>query len=161
MLPIGRTTHTLTVSSHMKKLVTNHDIEKNQEYLNLVTSKFFPTISSRKKRNEIFQTAKFLMLYNQELRISEVREGPDFIIEAGKGYIGLEHQQILHEESKEIEGFFDNICSKVEEKFSQESSIPPFLANVYFHPNQKPKINQKSELVDFLYQYISKYMITV
>lgn len=115
-----------------------------------------------KKRNEVFHVGKFLMIYQNNFKIKELLEGPDFIISNNQEEVGLEHQIVIHEESRETEGFYANICSLAEEKlrtnFSKE--LPLFLATIYFNPIKNRKQNQKKFLVDETIRIIEHYLRT-
>jgi hypothetical protein len=68
----------------------------------------------KQKILELCQIGKLLATYFNDFEITEVTEKPDFIISNGKTRLGIEHQLILDTKARRDEGFYENICEKVE-----------------------------------------------
>ncbi|MBN8666137.1 MAG: hypothetical protein J0M30_01455 [Chitinophagales bacterium] len=97
----------------------------------------------KQKILKLCHIGKLLATYYSDFNIIEVREKPDFLISNGQTAIGLEHEVILDSKSKEKEGFYENICQKVEAKLKEESDLPNFLVNLYLKENISLKLQDK------------------
>ena len=109
---------------------------------------------------ELCQIGKLLGTYFNEFNIINVTEKPDFIISNGKETIGLEHEHILDFKSKSEEGFYENICEKVELNLQQEASMPNFLFTLFLKRNLNFKINDKNKIISELTELIKTYIFT-
>lgn len=104
---------------------------------------------------ELCQTQKFLETIDSEAYVEQLYESPDFIINYKGKRIGLEHEILLDSKQKSIEGFFEGLCLKVEERFYNEKYPDTFLAGVYFNKDFIFSNNNKSKYLDQIYYKIS------
>lgn len=89
----------------------------------------------KQKILELCQIGKLLGTFFNEYEIINVTEKPDFIISNKKQNIGVEHELILDAKYKAEEGFYENICEKVETNLKNDSTLPNFLVNLYLKDN--------------------------
>ena len=108
--------------------------------------------ADRKKIIEVCHIGKFLLLY-EDYCIERVQEKPDAIIKNHSELIGLEHEVIVDQSLKNIEGYFENIARQVEKLFIQCKYID-FLSNIYFNTSYPVKTKEKSEHVHLTYKII-------
>ena len=123
----------------MEKIINTKSILDNRDNLSrLIDYHLGPLLKDqRKNRNKILEichAGKFLMLVDQELKIFEVSEKPDFIITDGQNLMGLEHQIIVDPKEKEKEGFYRNIFDQAELELRRDKDLPNFLANCVSFP---------------------------
>jgi len=100
------------------------------------------------------------MFFENHYKIESVFEEPDFIICSEKQRIGLEHQILIDNQSKEKEGFLENIIKLAEKELRQMRNMPNFFANIYLNPSFYGKINEKQKLVKSVVQIIRTYFQT-
>lgn len=115
---------------------------------------------NQQKILEICHVGKFLMFFENDFEISNVSEQPDFILSNGSELIGLEHQILLDNKSKEREGFFKNIFEIAELELKKDKSLPNFLANCYIMPYANFKLAEKEEIVATIVRVVKKYVLT-
>lgn len=114
----------------------------------------------KQKILELCHIGKLLASYYADFDIIEVREKPDFLISNGETTIGLEHEVILDSKSKEKEGFYENICEKVEAKLKEESDLPNFLVNLYLKENISLKIQDKNFIIEKFSEIVKHIVLT-
>jgi predicted transcriptional regulator len=109
---------------------------------------------------ELCHVGKMLATYFNDYEISEVMEKPDFIISNGHHKIGLEHEQILCGELKSSEGYYENICKKVQQLLEQDENLPNFLVNVYIKKNVTTRIKDKGRIIETIHSIIKDFVNT-
>lgn len=114
---------------------------------------------NRQKILEVCHIGKFLMLFGNNLIIDQLSEKPDFILSDGNERIGLEHQIIIDKETKEKEGFFENLFTLAENELNSDPEVPNFLANCFLHSNQNYKLNQKSQMISLIKTVVKEYIL--
>ena len=136
----------------MKEIQNQKSILENQDTLQGIIGDFVDRLNSspsknRKKIRELCHVGKFLMLLGNEYRIDQLFETPDFIINNNGNLIGLEHQNVIDQKSKEREGFFENIFSIAESELQVDSELPNFLANCYLNDDLTFQLADKARLI--------------
>lgn len=135
----------------MKQLILNKEYSTVENYERLIDNSMSEVeIDSPKNRHKILEichVGKFLMFFENQFKIEKLREEPDFIIANENIRIGLEHQMILDKKSKEIEGFFENLCKLAENELRKDKNLSNFLANIYIQPHFNLKIKDKQKLI--------------
>src|SRR5512145_1175034 len=86
-------------------------------------------------QKEIHQVAQFLCLYNPKIEIIEKPKYPDFIIKYGKRLIGLEHERLVNESIKSLEGSIENLIKSVEIEFRRKFPNEKKLVTIYVKDN--------------------------
>ncbi len=114
----------------------------------------------KQKILEICQIGKLLGTFFNEFEIVNVTEKPDFIISNGNKKIGVEHELILDPKYKAEEGFYENICEKVEMNLKNDSSLPNFLVNLYLKDNLTFKIKDKNNLIEKFTELVKEFVLT-
>ena len=76
--------------------------------------------NKNKKEIEIVQCGKFLSIINDGFVIKAVREEPDFIIENKSDLIGLEMVRVNDSSIMQIEGSWEKVNKRVQEKYQQQ-----------------------------------------
>ncbi|WP_373060481.1 hypothetical protein [Zunongwangia sp. H14] len=147
----------------MKILDNNKSFSENLKYLGELINPFLEDlltdrIKYQQKILELCHTGKFLMLLNQDVEILELREQPDFLLNQKNRKIGLEHEVILNQSSKNKEGFFEELFLKAEQEIINENQLPNFLANCYLKPYLSFQTNQKRELIDIIKEVVENYI---
>lgn len=122
--------------------------EKIRPWLNWLEEEKDP--NKAKKQVELCHIGKLLVTYFNEFTIKEMRESPDFVITNGEIEIGLEHEIVVEKDSKEKEGFFENICKLVEAEIAKNTSLRNFAINLYFKNGIIGKLNSKQEILKIL-----------
>lgn len=117
-------------------------------WIEFMKEKNFPDIE--KKQIEVCQIGKLLASYFTDFSIKELRESPDFVISDGKIDIGLEHQILIETNSKQKEGFFENICSHLEKRIETTTKLGNFALNLYFNKGLNIQHRQKEEIISTL-----------
>ncbi len=148
----------------MKKITNDKSINENQKYLGLLIDDFLVELKNDSKKNEqkileLCQVGKFLMFFENDCIIEKLCEEPDFILKNKHTRIGLEHQQVIDQDSKAKEGFFENICAHAESKLRQDKDLPNFLANIYFEPHLSRKISDKNKYINEIYRIVKHYIL--
>jgi len=116
--------------------------------------------NDKQKILELCHIGKLLATYYADFDIIEVREKPDFLISNGQITIGLEHEVILDSKSKEKEGFYENICEKVEAILREESDLPNFLVNLYLKENISLKLQDKNFIFEKFSDIVRQIVLT-
>ncbi len=144
-----------------------HDIEFNETHsrLGLKINSHLNGLDKGKKDDkqkilELCQIGKLLATYFNDFEITQVTEKPDFIISNGQTQFGLEHELILDSKNKSQEGFYENICEKVEVNLENDPSIPNILVNLYLKDNLSFKINDKTDLITRLTELVKHFILT-
>jgi hypothetical protein len=112
----------------------------------------------QKKITEVCHVGKFLMLLGEQNTIVCISETPDFIVSVNGEQIGLEHQIVIDQVSKEREGFIENIFSIAEAELSAEDGLPNFLANCYLPQNFTYQLSDKARLIDEIKNVVRHYI---
>jgi hypothetical protein len=115
-------------------------------------------IRNQKKIIELCHVGKFLMLLGDQNNIVRLSEAPDFIVNVNGGQIGLEHQIVIDPESKEREGFIENIFSNAEGDLAAEDGMPNFLANCYLIQNLTFRLSDKTRLIEEVKSVVRHYV---
>lgn len=113
----------------------------------------------KQKILELCQIGKLLGTFFNDYKIIDVTEKPDFIISNGKQNVGLEHQLILDFKYKEEEGFYENICEKVEINLNNDPSFPNCLVNLYLKDNLSFKNKDKNELIKKFTNIVKEFVL--
>jgi hypothetical protein len=136
----------------MRQLALNKEYSSIENYHKLIDDSInkldHDSYKNRQKILEVCHVGKFLMFFENKFQIEKLFEEPDFIITNGKHRIGLEHQILIDEKSKETEGFFENLCKHAERELRKDDKLPNFLANIYVNPYFMGKINEKQKLIN-------------
>jgi len=149
----------------MKSIELKNSVSLNLNLLgDLINSHVEPLLLDRKKNqqkiSELCHVGKFLMFFENEIRIDKVSEKPDFILISSDGKkIGLEHQIIIEPKAKEIEGFYQNIFAIAELEIKADPELPNFLANCFLHPHLNFKLRQKDQLVSMVKEVVKDYVL--
>lgn len=122
--------------------------EKIRPWLDIMQKENHPDIA--KKQIELCQIGKLLATYFNEYSIKELRESPDFVISNGTDNIGLEHQIIIENNTKQKEGFFENLCARVENEIATTTDLGNFAINLYFNKGIESQISKKNEIISVL-----------
>lgn len=115
---------------------------------------------NQKKIIEVCHVGKFLMLLGKSNSISRLTETPDFIVSADGELVGLEHQIVIDAETKEREGFIENIFSIAEDALASECELPNFLANCYLRADFSYRLSDKTRLIDEVKTVVRHYIKT-
>ncbi|WP_264510472.1 hypothetical protein [Flavobacterium sp. N1719] len=141
-----------------KVLKSNRTITEDKKLLGRLINNHLKMFPDKKKTLEICHTGKFLLFF-ENMVIHQVTEKPDFILFDGTYKIGLEHQIIVDFESKEREGFFENIFELVEKDLNDDVELLNFLAGCYIVPFVNFKLKDKEYLVETIKKVIKEYVI--
>jgi hypothetical protein len=114
----------------------------------------------KQKILELCQIGKLLATYYSDFEIIEIREKPDFIISDGHTTIGLEHETILDPDFKSKEGFYENICEKVEARLKDDSDLPNFHVNLYLKRDISLKILDKNPIIQKFTDIVKRIVLT-
>lgn len=149
----------------MKIIENNKSVLENKNtFGELINSHLKPLLTDRRKNQqkilEICHVGKFLMFFENNFEISKVTEEPDFILTNGTELVGLEHQILVDNKSKEREGFFKNIFDLAELELKKDNSLPNFLANCNIKPYTNFKLSEKEELISTIVRVVKKYVLT-
>ncbi len=110
---------------------------------------------SHKDRLELAHLAKFIVSFDESIKIIEKRESPDFIIEYKGNFIGLEIERIFNLEEvaniKSKEAVFNKAALEFEKKYS-DSKV---LANFWVTDGYEFTGKEIQEIAEFTYQTIS------
>lgn len=148
----------------MKIIELKNSVHMNLNLLgDLINSHLEPLLLDRRKNKqkilELCHVGKFLMFFENGIRIEKLSEKPDFILEGNHGRIGLEHQIVIEPKSKEKEGFFENIFSVAELEIQSDPELPNFLANCFLHPHLNFKLSQKDNLIAMVKEIVKDYVL--
>lgn len=112
-----------------------------------------------KKILELCHLGKFMIHFDNKIRLLKIYEQPDFIIELANQEIGIEHEIIVNANYKNREGFFENLFRKIEVDFQKDPSMPNFLANCFIKNEATFNINQKSEIINTIKDCIQESLL--
>ncbi|MCK4406667.1 MAG: hypothetical protein KAT33_02790 [Bacteroidales bacterium] len=148
----------------MKKITNRKSISENWDYLGALVDDVLSELKddsykNRKKILEVCHVGKLLMFFENNLKIEKLREEPDFIITDKQSRIGLEHQIVVDQQSKEKEGFVGNLFLLAEKELKKDKDLPNFLANIYIHPYFSGKVNDKKWLVNEICRIVKHYIL--
>ncbi len=144
----------------MRQIVNKSDVSENQISLEGLINEPIKTLDksdkdSNKKELEICHVGKFLMLLNSGFKIDEIREQPDFIIKSSDNTkIGLEHEVLIDQNHKKVEGSFSDIVKTAEGIFRERYPEIKILANIYVNVNKKISKKDKHHYVETLFSII-------
>jgi hypothetical protein len=149
----------------MKEISSNLDFNKTHEKLGKKINAHLVNLDRTKKDDkqkilELCQVGKLLATYFDDYEIIELREEPDFLISNGPKSIGLEHQMVIDFKSKQEEGFYENICEKVEQNLASDNSIPNSLVNLFLHNTLSFKVSDKSRLIRELTNIVKTFILS-
>ena len=149
----------------MRQLQQDIDFNETHSRLGLKINSHLNGLDKTKKEDkqkilELCQIGKLLATYFNDFEITRVTEKPDFVISNGQTQFGLEHELILDTKSKSEEGFYENICEKVEGNLTNDPSIPNCLVNLYLKENLSYKINDKNNLIAQLTEIVKQFILT-
>jgi len=99
------------------------------------------------------------MFFENNLKIEKLREEPDFVIADKQSRIGLEHLTVVEQQSKEKEGFIENLFLLAEKELRKDKDMPNFLANIYIHPCFSAKVKDKKWLIDEIYRLVKHFVL--
>jgi len=149
----------------MRQLQHNIGFEETNNRLGLKINSHLNGLDKSKKDDkqkilELCQIGKLLATYFNDFEIIQVTEKPDFVISNGQAKFGLEHELILDTKAKSEEGFYENICEKVEVNLRNDPSIPSVLVNLYLKKKLSFKINDKTHLIRRLTELVKNFILT-
>lgn len=148
----------------MRAIKNQNSISENLETLDSIIGAHIAGLNSnqiknRKKIIEVCHVGKFLMLLGTGERIEKLSEKPDFIISQNGDLIGLEHQIIIDQESKEREGFFENLFVIAESELQSGHDLPNFHANCYLKDNVSFRIAEKPQLIQEIKSVVTHFVL--
>jgi polyhydroxyalkanoate synthesis regulator phasin len=149
----------------MRQLLNDIQFYETHNRLGLKINSHLQGLDKSKKDDnqkilELCQIGKLLATYFNDFEITRVTEKPDFIISNGQEHYGLEHELILDTKAKSQEGFYENICKKVEASLENDPSVPNVLVNLYLKDNLCFKINDKNSLIEKLTELVKQFVLT-
>jgi len=149
----------------MKQLFTNVGFAQLREGIGRKINKHLISLDRTKKRDkqkilELCHVGKFMCSYFDDFEIVRVSERPDFLISNAHLTIGLEHQLILDQKTKEREGFYDDVFEKVEQKLIQDDTLPNFLINIILKQDVDRTSRNKSFIVETIAEIIRRFIRT-
>lgn len=141
----------------------NKSIINNYNLLSNLINPFISELKINQSKNqqkilEVCNVGKFLIFFENQIQIDSLSEKPDFILNFNNEKIGLEHQIVIDSKSKEKEGFYKNIFSKVESELRKDESLPNFLINCFIKPDLNHKLEQKREIELIIKDVIKEYL---
>ena len=149
----------------MKIIENNKSISENKKLFDNLIDSHLKILMPEKEKNsqkilELCHVGKFLMFFNNKIKIDKLYEKPDFILNGEFGEIGLEHQILIDNKPKEREGFFENIFSAAESELKKDSELPNFLVSCYLIPYVNFKINEKDNIIKIIVRVVKEYILT-
>jgi len=149
----------------MRQLLHDIEFKETHSRLGLKINSHLNGLDKSKKDDkqkilELCQIGKLLATYFNDFEITQVIEKPDFIISNGQTQFGLEHELILDSKAKAQEGFYENICEKVEVNLENDPSVPNVLVNLHLKDNLSFKINDKTDLITRLTELDKHFILT-
>jgi hypothetical protein len=143
------------------------DLEQVRQYVidfekkvKLITQDHYTPSLSRKKLIELSHAGKFLALLDPSSKIVEMSDSPDFRIEIGGNFIGLELVRIFKEENVEEVQSRMKLFSDAGEIF--RNNFPTIKVHAQFYLTDEPfKIEKvqaaslKEEIVRYTYNYLT------
>lgn len=148
----------------MNQLLLNKDFA-SKDFLRSSIKDFLVDLQADKCKNkqkilELCHVAKFLSFFEGNFKIERINEEPDFIISSSFEKFGLEHQILIDIDSKEKEGFIDNLFKQAERVLTQKNDIPLFLANITVNQAVEVKINDKKQKINEIVELILVFLST-
>ena len=145
----------------MKKIIKGNNKQVFDSFVdNFLRPLDSSTTKNKQKILEICHDGKFIFLLDEDYVIHEVSEKPDFILKGKDNFVGLEHQTVVDKNSREREGFFQNIFQIAELELQKDSNLPNFLANCYLIPYINFKLNEKKKLINIVVNTVREYVLT-
>ena len=149
----------------MKIIENKKSISENKKLFDNLIDSHLKNLLPEKEKNsqkilELCHAGKFLMFFDNKIKIDKLYEKPDFILNGKYGKIGLEHQILIDNKPKEREGFFENIFSIAETELKKNSTLPNFLVTCYPIPYVNFKINEKEKIVKIIVRVVKEYIHT-
>ncbi len=148
----------------MRVIENNKSLTENSRLLGSLIEPYLEKLQSNPLKNrqkilEISHVGKFLMFFDNQIKIDQLSEKPDFILKGQLGKIGLEHQVVIDPKSKKREGFYENIFSIAESELQKDSELPNFLANCYIKPYLNFKLKEKNNLISLIKKVVKQYVL--
>lgn len=115
---------------------------------------------SEKDQLELSHISKFILVFDESIKIAKKFERPDSIIEHNNRMIGLEHERIFnHDEVSAIkskQGLFEKAATEFAKRYPKIKILMNFwLTDGFgFRPNQKSSLIE--EIVNFVYEFETK-----
>ncbi len=83
---------------------------------------------------ETCHVAKFICQLDKNIEIARKYESPDFILKWGSRIIGLEHEILVNNESKQKEGSLEDLFKGLEKEYRKINPDKKLLLTIYPHP---------------------------
>ena len=145
------------------KIIKNNRADNNlyqQTMDTFIPELIVERLKNRNKILEVCHAAKFITFFDNKLVIEKLQEKPDFIlVDQSNNRLGLELQRIIDPNSKEREGFFENICLAIECEMESDPQIPNFLVNCDINPEFKYTLNQKNNISFIIRTIVEKFVL--
>jgi hypothetical protein len=146
---------------HQISEINNHPINVDlyKAYIDkILINKDENAPSYKKTVIETCHVAKFLCKYNTQADLIEKRENPDFLLKEDDLLIGLEHEVLVDQEKKKIEGSVSNLLQIVENEYKAKHPEDKILVNIYCKNNLDYKLSEKQKIVRDLSLIVEKYI---
>jgi hypothetical protein len=107
---------------------------------------------------ETCHMAKFICQLDDSIRLVRKFEKPDFIINCKDRIIGLEHQILVHGNSKSKEGSMNDLVKELQKEFKRLYPNKNLHLTIYLKPNLEFKKVDKPRILMKMIQIIDKFI---
>jgi hypothetical protein len=144
----------------IKGNIGSDQVDRYHQYINQVLGKKEDdNIRFHKLVLETCHLAKFLSRYDSSIEIVTKSENPDFIIRKDNSLVGVEHETIVNQEFKQVEGSLKRLIADVENEYRRTHPYEKRLLNIYMNDIRYSK-NNKTDLIKELLEIVNHYIKT-
>lgn len=109
---------------------------------------------------ESLHAAKFLSIYNPSIEIHSKVESPDFTLKLNDRLIGLEHEILVDQKTKQSEESVKDLVSTVEKEYRKKNPKDKLLVSIYMKKPLPLKKTEKPEIINKMLEIIEQYIFT-
>ena len=140
-----------------KENISSDQVDRYRQYINQVLGKKEDDDSRfHKLVLETCHLAKFLSRYDCSIDIVTKSENPDFIIRKDNILVGVEHETIVNQKFKQVEGSLKSLIADVEKEYRRTHPYEKRLLNIYLNDISYSK-NNKTTLIKELLEIVNHY----
>ena len=135
----------------------NSKLQKNnnKHFEDIINARLDSQQIDDKKKKELTFLKQFLSYSKKNIEdIIIDKEKPDFRVIMNSKKIGIEITEMINEELKKQEGYWENICQLLNEKIADDIDLKTSQISINIMPYKKYKIGNKENVVNEIYQHI-------
>lgn len=160
---IGDENFELSQNAYEKFINLNKTEAAEKEEIRNIIGRYYEELSNKtdkeslKRKDELMDIARFIRYLKEDVKLINMGESPDFIIEVNGEQIGLEHTRFYDHQLVAKISTLEKMCRNVQVKLLEEFPDEKVILNVELDYDKIGIIDNKA-FSSILFDYLSRYL---